>query len=113
MAGHVKEFAESSFQGDVLSSASPVLVDFWAPWCGPCRMIAPMIEELAAENQGSVTVGKINIDENQNLAMEYGIHSIPTLLVFKGGQVVRKFQGVQPKSRLQQALDEVKGAVSA
>jgi len=107
-AANVKEFTEGNFQTDVLKSASPVLVDFWAPWCGPCRAIAPMIDEIASEYSGSITVGKVNIDDNQNLAMEYGVSGIPTLLVFKGGEVVRKFQGAPQKGKLQQALDEVK-----
>lgn len=107
-AANVKEFTEANFPSDVLKSSSPVLVDFWAPWCGPCRAIAPMIDEIASEYSGSVTVGKVNIDDNQQLAMEYGVSAIPTLLVFKGGQVVRKFQGAPQKARLQQTLDEVK-----
>lgn len=107
-AANVKEFNEGNFQNDVLQSSSPVLVDFWAPWCGPCRAISPMIDEIASEYSGSITVGKVNVDDNQNLAMEYGVSGIPTLLVFKGGQVIRKFQGAPPKVRLQQALDEVK-----
>jgi thioredoxin 1 len=107
--GNVTEFNDSSFQGDVLQSQVPVLVDFWAPWCGPCRMIAPVVEELAKENEGSFKIGKVNIDDNPNVAMNYSVNSIPTLMIFKGGQVVDRFVGVQPKSRLQQAIDAAKG----
>ncbi len=105
---NVTEFSDSNFQADVLKSDQPVLVDFWAPWCGPCRMIAPVVEELANEYQGSVKIGKVNIDDNPTVAMNYGVNSIPTLMLFKGGQVVDRFVGVQPKSRLQQAIDAAK-----
>jgi thioredoxin 1 len=106
---NVAEFSDSTFQGDVLQSEVPVLVDFWAPWCGPCRMIAPVVEELAKENQGAIKIGKVNIDDNPDVAMNYSVNSIPTLMIFKGGQVVDRFVGVQPKSRLQQAIDAAKG----
>src|SRR5438093_10426939 len=106
MAGNVAEFTDSNFENEVLNSAQPVLVDFWAPWCGPCRMIAPVVEELAGEYRGSVKVGKLNIDDSPNAAQEYGVSSIPTLMIFKGGQVVDRFAGVQPKRRLQQALEQ-------
>lgn len=108
MAGNVAEFTDSNFQSDVLSSSQPVLVDFWAPWCGPCRMIAPVIEELAGEYAGSVKIGKINIDDSPETAQKFGISSIPTLMVFKGGHPVSTFVGVKPKSELQRALDAVK-----
>ena len=109
MAGdQVHEFSDDNFEAQVLQSAEPVLVDFWAPWCGPCRQIAPLIEELANENAGSVKVGKVNIDENVNAAQKYGVSSIPTLMLFKGGEVAERFVGVQPKARLQEALDEAK-----
>ena len=108
MAGNVKEFNEGNFQGEVLDSNQPVLVDFWAPWCGPCRQIAPMIDQLANENVGAVKVGKVNIDDNQQLAIQYGVEAIPTLLFFKNGQPIQRLQGARPKSALQTILDELK-----
>ena len=100
----VKEFTDDNFDAEVLGSDGPVLVDFWAPWCGPCRQIAPMIDELAGENPG-IKIGKINIDDNPGAAQRFGINSIPTLLVFKDGEISESFVGVRPKAALQEALD--------
>jgi thioredoxin 1 len=104
----VPEFDDKNFDSEVLQAAGPVLVDFWAPWCGPCRQIAPVIEQLAGENEGSVKIGKLNVDNAPNSAQSYGVSSIPTLMLFKDGEVVERFVGVQPKSRLQEAIDAVK-----
>ena len=94
------EFSDSNFEEEVLKSDTPVLVDFWAEWCGPCRMIGPIVEELSGEYEGKMKVGKLNIDHNPNIPMNYGIRSIPTLLVFKNGELVDKVVGAVPKSTL-------------
>jgi len=106
--GNALEFTDSNFQSEVIESPVPVLVDFWAPWCGPCRMIGPVVEELAVENAGSFKVGKVNVDDNNRLAMAYNVASIPTIMIFNKGQLVQQFMGVQSKAKLQQALDEAK-----
>ncbi len=102
------EIMDQNFENEVIKSPLPVLVDFWATWCGPCRMIAPVVEELATENAGTVKVCKVNVDDSPNTAAGYGVSSIPTLMIFKNGQVVERFVGVQPKKRLQEALDQAK-----
>jgi thioredoxin 1 len=91
------EITDQSFQETVLSSDKPVLVDFWAVWCGPCRMLGPIVEELATEFDGKAVVGKVDVDNNQQVSVDYGIRNIPTLLIFKNGEVVDKIVGVAPK----------------
>jgi thioredoxin 1 len=102
-----KEVTDATFEQEVLKAPRPVLVDFWAPWCGPCRMVAPIVEELAEEYDGKVNFVKLNTDDNPVTASGYGIRSIPTLLVFKGGQPVGQIVGFRPKSDLRQRLDAV------
>lgn len=99
---------DASFDGDVLKSSEPVVVDFWADWCGPCKMIAPALEEIATEMAGKVKVAKLNIDENPHTAIKYGVKSIPTLILFKDGEPASMQVGAQPKGRL---VDWINGAV--
>ena len=96
-----------NFKSEVLDSSIPVLVDFWASWCGPCRMIAPIIDQLADEFDGKVKIGKVNVDENRELASQYRVMSIPALLVFKNGQIVNQAVGARPKAELEKMLNSV------
>ncbi len=100
------EVTDGTFDSEVLKAQEPVLVDFWAPWCGPCRMVAPLVEELAEEYQGRVKFLKLNTDDNVNTAARYGIRSIPTLLMFKGGQLVDQIIGFRPKGDLKKTIEK-------
>jgi thioredoxin 1 len=100
------QVTDASFKQDVLESEVPVLVDFWAPWCGPCRMVAPVVDEIAQQYEGQVKVVKLNTDENPNVASQYGIRSIPTLMIFKGGQRVDMVVGAVPKTTLANTLEK-------
>ena len=100
------ELTEETFNQEVLKATMPVLVDFWAAWCGPCKMIAPIVEELATEYEGKVKIGKVDVDNHQKIAMQYGIRSIPTLLMFNGGKVVEQIVGAAPKKMLVEKLSK-------
>jgi len=104
---HIVTLTQDNFSQQVLQSQTPVLVDFWAEWCGPCKMIAPLLDELADEYDGKVKVGKVNVDEQQSLAAQYGVRAIPTLLLFQNGQVAEQIVGARGKRDLKASLDKV------
>lgn len=99
------EFTDDNFTNEVEQSDTPVLVDFWAEWCGPCRMVGPIVEELAGEYEGQVKIGKVDVDTNPEISVKYGIRSIPSLLIFKGGEVVDQIVGAVPKTQIKKQLD--------
>lgn len=102
----VVKVTDENFKAEVLESEIPVLVDFWAEWCGPCRMIAPVVDAVAEEYAGKLKVAKLNVDENPQTASQYGIMSIPSLLIFKDGQVIEKMVGFMPKEQMKEAIDK-------
>lgn len=104
---HLKQFTDDNFETEVLGSDQPVLVDFWAEWCGPCRALGPIVEELADSIGDTARVGKLNVDQNPQAAQQYGIQSIPSVLIFQGGEVVDRLVGVQPKEKYESALQAV------
>jgi thioredoxin 1 len=106
---HVTEFTDDNFESEVLGADVPVLVDFWAEWCQPCRILAPTIDELAGEFSGRVKVGKVDTDNNRDVSFKYGISAIPTVILFKGGEVVDKFVGLTKKDDLAAALEKAAG----
>ena len=107
MAEAVLEFNDTNFDSDVLKSGSPVLVDFWAPWCGPCKMVGPIVEELAGEYKDQVKVGKMNVDENPATPTNFGIRSIPTVMLFNNGELVDKIIGAVPKATIEDLIKKV------
>ena len=102
-----KTLTDANFQAEVLESQQPTLVDFWAEWCGPCRMLGPVIEKIAVANAGRITVGKMNVDENPNTPQKYGVQGIPTVIFFKKGEVAKQLVGYQAQDKIQKAIDEL------
>jgi thioredoxin 1 len=105
-ADNVQTFTDTNFDSTVLQSGQPVLVDFWAEWCGPCKRLGPTIDALAAEYAGKITIGKLNVDENPNTAIKFQIRGIPAVLLFKGGQIVESVVGLAPKDEFKKAIDK-------
>ncbi len=105
MAGNMIDFTDQNFESEVIGSDTPTMVDFWAEWCAPCKMIAPTVEALADEYEGKIRVGKLNIDENPSTPTKFGIRGIPTLIIFKGGQPVNQIVGVKSKAELKKAIE--------
>ena len=103
----ILQISDDSFDGDVLKAEVPVLIDFWAPWCGPCRAIAPIVEELATEYEGKLKIVKMNVDDNPRTPSQYGVRGIPNLILFKGGEVKEQIVGAVPKAQLVKAIDNV------
>ena len=105
MAGNMIDFTDQNFESEVIGSDTPTMVDFWAEWCAPCKMIAPTVEALAEEFEGKIKIGKLNIDENPSTPTKFGIRGIPTLIIFKGGQPVNQIVGVKSKAELKKAIE--------
>jgi thioredoxin 1 len=104
MSANITNLTSDTFHATIASSATPVLVDFWAPWCGPCKAIAPVLEELAGEFAGKLSITKVNVDENEAIGAEFGVRAIPTMLLFKGGKVVDQIVGMMPKAALREKI---------
>ena len=105
--GNILEVSDSSFESEIIKSEIPAMVDFWAEWCGPCKMVGPVVEELAGEYQGKIKIAKMDVDQNRETPAKFGIRNIPTLILFKGGEVVKTIIGAQPKSSIDEELKKL------